>query len=88
MASGQTIVDNGRVNVILQWILAICAPLAVAGIIGLVVLVFGMKDELQQANTIQSLHIQASNYEHTDIDRRLTAVERERDRARDDRRDK
>jgi hypothetical protein len=82
MASGHTIIDNGRVNVILQWILAICAPLAVAGIIGLVVLVFGMKDELQQANTIQSLHIQASNYEHADIDRRLTSVERDRASAK------
>jgi hypothetical protein len=78
MANGQTIYENGRVNVILQWILAICAPLAVAGIIGLVVLVFNMKDNLQESNTIQTLHIQASRYEHADIDRRIAAIERRR----------
>jgi hypothetical protein len=84
MANGQTIHENGRVNVILQWILAICAPLAVAGIIGLVVLVLDVRDGLQESNTIQSLHIQASTYEHTDIDRRISSLEQQRASNRDD----
>jgi len=84
MASGQTIVENGRVNVILQWVLAICAPLIVAGVIGGVVLLFDMKEEQQKTNTNIELHIQASRYEHTDIDRRVTSLEGTRDRKRDD----
>ena len=77
MANGQTIHENGSVRPVVQFILTVSAPLIVAGIIGLVVLVLDVRSKLD-------LQIQAATYEHTDFERRLSALEREWESGRND----
>ena len=95
MASGQTIVENGRVSALFKLILGVIGTLIAAGIIGIFVAmnslngsVSEIKGELKAQSAINNLNNEISKDERTDLKRRVSELERERrSRNRDDRRE-
>jgi uncharacterized protein (UPF0333 family) len=95
MASGQTIVENGRVSALFKLILGVIGTLIAAGIIGIFVAmnslngsVSEIKGELKAQSAINNLNNEISKDERAKLDRRLSDLERERrSRDRDDRRE-
>jgi uncharacterized protein (UPF0333 family) len=95
MASGQTIVENGRVSALFKLILGVIGTLIAAGIIGIFVAmnslngsVSEIKGELKAQSAINNLNNEISKDERTDLKRRVSELERERrSRDRDDRRE-
>lgn len=95
MAGRQTIVENGRVTTLFKALSTIAATLVVGGIYGIFAgmnqlnsKIDQLKDQLAQKNTldaIQNLNYENAENEHAKFDRRITALERERDSQRDNR---
>ena len=93
MASGQTIVENGRVSALFKVIMGVLGTLIAAGIIGIFVAlnslnssVSEIKGELKAQSAINNLNNEISKDERAKLDRRVGDLERERRaRNRDDR---
>lgn len=102
MASGQTIVENGRVGLLFKSIWTIATAVITTAIIGIFVKmdnfteaqnatqldVREIKSELRAQSTISNLNNETAKDERAKLDRRLTELERERrSRNRDDSRE-
>jgi choline-glycine betaine transporter len=90
----QVMVENGRVSALQQWMLNISAPIVVAAIIGtfgmvlwLRIVVADLANAVKESNTQQKAQIEllkmSQSYERAELDRRVTALEREWERSRD-----
>jgi len=90
MANGQQIVENHRVSALFKAVMSVVSTLIIAGIMAIFTVSWMLNNSIQELNTQVALLIQSNQHrddEHSKFERRISEIERQWSRQRDDSRE-